>query len=122
MRVAIVGSRRRRDYKPVERLINELDPAVDVVVTGGAEGVDSVAERLAGVRGIPVTVHLPDLSCLESSPYFEVVKRYYARNERIVLDADEVHAFVALDRKGGTENTIRWARKYGLPLFIYPEE
>jgi hypothetical protein len=48
----------------------------------------------------------------------EAVRRYHERNARVVADADMVVAFVAEDRKGGTENTIRDAKRAGKPVEI----
>jgi hypothetical protein len=44
--------------------------------------------------------------------------RYYARNQRIVDDSDLIVAFVAPDRTGGTEDTIRRAKRAGKPVEV----
>jgi hypothetical protein len=45
--------------------------------------------------------------------HWQVAERFYARNQRVVDDCDRIIAFVALDRLGGTEDTIRRAWKAG---------
>jgi phosphoribosylpyrophosphate synthetase len=59
--------------------------------------------------------HLPELAgCKERH---EFTKAYYARNQRIVDDSDLVVAFTEKDR-GGTWDTIKRARRAGLPVKI----
>jgi predicted Rossmann fold nucleotide-binding protein DprA/Smf involved in DNA uptake len=110
MRVGIVGSRQRADREAVEACIAELAPDT-VVVTGGAEGPDRWAEQAARARGLAVVVHEPDLG--GASTRWQATKRYYARNQAIVTDSDRIIAFVAADRTGGTEDTIRRAERAG---------
>jgi hypothetical protein len=44
--------------------------------------------------------------------------RYYARNQVIVTDSDRIIAFVAPDRTGGTEDTIRRAERAAKPVEV----
>jgi hypothetical protein len=113
MRIGIVGSRRRTDRGTVIACIAELVPKT-VVVTGGAIGPDRWAEQAARSRGLDVVVHAPDLG--EVSTRWQANRRYYARNQAIVDDSDRIIAFVAADRTGGTEDTIRRAKRAGKPV------
>ncbi len=115
MRVAIVGSRRRSDRAAVAALVNELEPGT-VVVSGACEGPDQWAVEQARARGLPVLEFEPNLSGCQKR--YEFTKRYYARNQRIVDACDRVVAFVAPNRKGGTEDTIRRAIAAGKPVEI----
>ena len=58
----------------------------------------------------------------KSSPHSllsELLARKNAQsNQRIVDDSDRVIAFVALDRTGGTEDTIRRAERAGKPVEV----
>lgn len=114
-RVAVIGSRRRHDRGAVEHLIATL-PAGSVVVSGGCRGPDSWAAEAARRRGLPVTVHRPDLTGVRCRG--EAAGRYYQRNQAIVDDADQVVAFVAPDRRGGTEDAIRRAEAAGKPVTL----
>jgi predicted Rossmann fold nucleotide-binding protein DprA/Smf involved in DNA uptake len=118
MNVAIVGSRRRTDRNSIEDYVNGLDQTY-TVISGGCEGVDTWAIEAAIKRGMKWKVFYPDLSNTKS--YYEKVQRYYDRNEKVVLNSDTVVAFVSKDRKGGTENTIKWAKKYSKPVIIINE-
>ena len=115
MRIGIVGSRRRTDRETVEACITELTPDT-VVVTGGARGPDRWAEQAARARGLGVVVHKPDLGL--ASTRRQATKRYYARNQAIVDDSDRIIAFIAPDRTGGTEDTIRRAERAGKPVEV----
>jgi hypothetical protein len=115
MRVGIVGSRRRADRDAVDACIAELAPDT-VVVTGGARGPDRWAEQAARARGLGVVVHKPDLGL--ASTHWQATKRYYARNQAIVDDSDGIIAFVAPERTGGTEDTIRRAERAGKPVEV----
>jgi predicted Rossmann fold nucleotide-binding protein DprA/Smf involved in DNA uptake len=104
MRIGIVGSRQRADRQTVEAAISALQPGT-VVITGGARGPDRWAERAARARGLEVVVHAPDLGGMRAR--WQAADRFYARNQRIVDDAETIIAFVAPDRTGGTEDTLR---------------
>jgi hypothetical protein len=114
-RYAIVGSRRRTDRQSVIDRVMAL-PGDSVVVSGGAKGPDKWAEQAAMERGLHLVVHLPERGPAKSR--WEATERFYARNQRLVDDADVVIAFVSADRKGGTEDTIRRAEKKGIPVIL----
>jgi predicted Rossmann fold nucleotide-binding protein DprA/Smf involved in DNA uptake len=114
-RIAIVGARARTDQHNVVAFVASL-PAGVTVVSGGCRGVDTWAAEAARARGLAVVEHRPDGTGVRTRA--EAVRRYHERNALVVADADMVVAFVAADRKGGTENTIRHARRAGKPVEI----
>ena len=59
MRIAIVGSRNYTDADGVVEYVNSL-PDDTIVITGGADGVDSIAEGAARKRGLEVIIYRPD--------------------------------------------------------------
>ena len=120
MNVGIVGSRRWKDRSAIESLVNTLPPYA-TVVSGGARGVDSWAVEGARARGLLVKEFLPDLPSNGGHPS-EYTQAYYARNRQIAEYADVIYAFVAPDRKGGTENTIKHANEIGTPVNIINED
>lgn len=115
MRIGVLGSRRRTDRQAVDACIAELAPGT-VIVTGGAKGPDRWAEAAARARGLAVIVHQPDLQGVKA--YYQAAQRHYDRNQRIIDDCDRVIAFVASDRTGGTEDTIRRAERAGKPIEV----
>jgi hypothetical protein len=49
---------------------------------------------------------------------WQMADRYYARNQSIVNDSESTVAFVAQDRTGGTEDTIRRATRARKPVEV----
>ena len=86
------------------------------MITGGARGPDQWAEEAARSRGLAVVVYKPDLEGVRAR--WEAADRHYARNQLIVDETDRIIAFVAPDRRGGTEDTIRRAVRVGKPVEV----
>lgn len=104
----------------VEELVAELahyHPDL-VIISGGAQGIDSFAERAARISRVRCAVYRPK-GINRDSTRLEVTRAMYARNEEIAAAADLIHAFVSSDRKGGTENTIKAAAKLGKTVVIH---
>ena len=49
---------------------------------------------------------------------WEYTEAYYARNKKIAEECDVLVAFVDSSRKGGTENTIKYASDFGKKVLI----
>lgn len=118
MRVGIVGSRRRSDRDSVARLVKSLK-RTDIVVSGGCRGVDTWAIQEADKRSMSHAEHLPLI--LPAMGRDEVVQAYYDRNRLVAENVDVLYCFVASDRTGGTENTIKWAKLAGVKIVIMAE-
>ena len=118
MKIGIVGSRKRDCEQEIRELVNSLAPD-DIVVSGGCIGPDLWAEEAAKNRGILTLVFLPVLPA-KNTPLYEFTKAYYARNQEIAQAVDVLHAFVSPDRRGGTEHTIKCAKKLNKTVFIHP--
>ncbi|TJW49205.1 MAG: hypothetical protein E5X65_35105 [Mesorhizobium sp.] len=114
-RYGFVGSRSRQDQNSVFAKVAELPPG-SAVVSGGAKGPDKWAEEAARHRGLQTIIHLPEAG--HSTTRWAATEKFYARNQKIVDDSDVLIAFVSPDRKGGTEDTIRRARKKGIPVIL----
>lgn len=115
MRYGFVGSRSRLDRQTVIDRVAELPPG-SVVVSGGCRGPDKWAEEAAAARGLETAIHLPEAG--KSASRWAATEKFYARNQKIVDDSDVLVAFVAADRTGGTEDTIRRAQKKGIPIIL----
>lgn len=113
MRVGIVGSRNFRSGHLVTQFVSGL-PQGTVVITGGARGVDTVAETAATAHGLTVVVHLPDWEThgRKAGPL---------RNTKIVEDSDQVVAFWDGSSRG-TQDTINKARCAGKLLAVHRSE
>jgi len=110
MKLGIVGSRRRDskdDWTLLYNRIAELDPSM--LISGGCPlGADRFAEEIARVLGIPITIYYPNLPKGWAHTKQESREAMYARNKQIARNSDHLIALVAPDRKGGTENTIKY--------------
>lgn len=116
--VAIVGS---RDFADYPRLSRELERIRDGepwhVISGGAKGADSLAERYARTRCLPFTVYSADWGLHGRSAGF-------IRNDQIVDAAEMLIAFWDGTSKG-TEHCIEMARRRYEPeniIVIYTTE
>lgn len=128
MKWAIVGS---RDYPYPERvrefirnLVVEVVPkekqihvrGLPTIISGGARGVDSIAEECARSLGLPVEVFLADWNRQPDGSYD--TKAGFRRNQSIVDASDIVVAFWD-GVSSGTRDAIVRAQKAGKPLIIY---
>lgn len=112
MRIAIVGSRDGLPWARVSDAIRDLvrRPDVTSVVSGGALGVDRLAESLALAAGKHVVAIRPDWQRFGKSAG-------YRRNVEIVAQADEVYAFWNGTSKG-TKHSIDIANKMRKPVYV----
>lgn len=115
MKYGIVGSRKRTDKAEVINFIKTLNPE-DIIISGGCKGVDLWAELAAKQRNLKTIIYLPDLK--NCSKKYEYIKAYYARNKQIAETCDILVAFVDPSRKGGTENTIKYAQKANKKIIL----
>jgi len=53
-KVAIIGSRTFNDYNLLKKIMNEIDESetIDIIISGGAKGADSLGEQYADEVGI----------------------------------------------------------------------
>lgn len=111
--LAIVGCRSYDDYETfatsVDAYLASRSPP-ELIVSGGATGVDSLAERYASERGMRLLVVPADWATHGKAAGPK-------RNSQIVGMVDEVLAFPSSSSKG-TWDVVRKANKAGLPVTI----
>jgi len=112
--LGIVGSRIRTtmdDYTIIKEFVyNFLNKHKDItLISGGAKGVDTLAEEVAKEFKLPITIHLPNHS--------EYPKKrngiYFERNKLIASQSDYLLALPNGNMKGGTMNTIGYFKAMG---------
>jgi hypothetical protein len=100
MKLAIVGTRSFNNYdaftREVERILSERKLTPTVIVSGGASGADTLAERYAKDKSLALEVHKPDWKHKGSGK---------ERNKSIVENADFMIAFWDFESRG-TQHTI----------------
>ena len=119
MRIAVVGSRPRffKDPYAVKRLVQQhvasFEP-MTIVVSGAAPGVDTWAAEAARAYGFPCIEYpanwRPDGETLD-------IRAGFRRNQLIVDQCDELHAFWNGESKG-TKDAIDRAKKAGKRVFV----
>jgi hypothetical protein len=104
MKIGIVGSRSFENYKFFKRKILKHYDIVDIdkIVSGGAIGTDTLAEKFASEYSIPTTIYKPDWSLGKCAGAL--------RNKKIVDHSDIIIAFWDGKSKG-TKITIDMAIK-----------
>ena len=110
MKIAVVGS---RTYDNREHLFTVLDFVRKtygdfILVSGGANGADSLSEEWAKENNLKTIIHYPEWTLYGrgAGPI---------RNQKIVDDADILIAFWDGKSKG-TKNSIYYADKKGIPV------
>jgi hypothetical protein len=116
-RIGVVGSRIFGNYQQLATTLTNMVNDGDSLVSGGAIGADSMAQRYAKDAGMEITIFYPNYVRLGKGATF-------ARNKAIVEHSDVVVAFYAKGKFqiGGTSNTIYWCKQLGVPYYEYEEE
>lgn len=110
MKLAIVGSRNFTDYKRFSQIIDKVKTQVTLIVSGGARGADTLAERYAKEKAIPYLIFPADWDKHGK-------KAGMLRNQDIVDNADGMVAFLAPESRG-TKDSIKRAERKGIPIHI----
>ena len=109
MKVAVIGSRAAPESVAVA-ILKRIPREATVIVSGGAAGVDSAAERVASALSLPVRRFLPDYKAWgQAAPM--------RRNDDIVDYADLVLAFWD-GESAGTRYTVAECLRRGKPVHI----
>ena len=119
--IAVVGSRYRTDESLVREWICRLNfERHDFgIVAGNNRGPETWAVDAARRLGIPTLIVCPSLE--DDMLQWEIAQAILERNRLIANDCDEMFAFVAPDRHGGTEQAIRFAFDLGkLVSIVHP--
>ena len=113
MRLAVLGSRGFEDYPKLEKILDIIVPQfkVNTIVSGGARGADSLAEKYATKSGLELDVYPADWDKHGKSAG-------YIRNVDIWNNSDMGIAFHDGQSKG-TEHSFDLAKKQNKKLFIY---
>ena len=103
MNLAIIGSKQFHNFKLIESVLEDFTPKIDVIISGGAPGADTLAKKFANKHKIKLLEFLPDF-----------VKNgkdaKYIRDKLIVDNSDEIIAFYN-GKCEGTKYTLKYAAK-----------
>lgn len=112
MKVAIVGSREWNDYILFKAYINKFreNIPIDMIISGGARGVDYMAYQYAIENGITFVCHPP-------KPEEGFPQAYFRRNLRIAEHCECMIAFPK-GKSTGTRNAIKLAERLNKQLYV----
>lgn len=143
MRVIIAGSRNFKDYKMLRKVclqkfrelrdIHNLDTSKEnvTIVSGGADGADSLGETFAGEFGLNLVVMNADWNDITAEGAIVKENKYGKYNAKAGSDRNKKMAEYAKESKeagvliafsknnsSGTKNMISLAKEYGLIVFV----
>lgn len=115
MHLAVIGSRHFADYAFLEATLDGLQvagllPAISTIVSGGAQGADSLAARYARERGLHLLVFNPD--------YATYGRRAPLVRNQLIVDAAEALVAFHDGQSRGTLHALRQARRRGLEPIV----
>lgn len=111
MKVAVIGSRHAPD-SAAALILSQLPDTTTEIISGGADGIDCFAARVAAEQGIPLKVFLPNYDRYGKAAPIK-------RNDEIIDRADMVLAF--WDGKSrGTQYVIAECVKRGRFVRVIP--
>ena len=115
-RIAVVGSREFKNWVQLKFVLDRTTKMDDELVSGGALGVDSMAQRYAKENGLDIKIYYPKYARFGKGAAF-------IRNKTIVENSDLVLAFYRKNhfQEGGTANTAKHARDLNVSLIEYEE-
>ena len=110
MKLSVIGSRTFENYEMLENEILKLNLKISSIISGGAKGADTLAERWANENNIPIILFKPDW------------KKYgraagLRRNESIIESCDYCLAFWDGKSKG-TKFSIELCKKLKKPIKV----
>jgi predicted Rossmann fold nucleotide-binding protein DprA/Smf involved in DNA uptake len=114
MKVAVVGSRNFGDETLIYRVLDNLKSyyaefdQFDLIISGGAVGVDKLAEQYARDRQIETKIYLPD--------YAKHLRGAPIRRNALIVEAADLIVVFWDGKSKGTGNTIKTAARYKRPF------
>lgn len=110
MKFGIIGSRSFNDYDLLSNTLKQYHNSIECIVSGGAVGADTLAEKYANEHNIPTLIFKPQYSIFgKIAPLL--------RNKTIVEKSDVIIAF--WDGKStGTLNSINHCKKMRKKLIL----
>ena len=109
-KLAVVGSRSITDYSFIKRLLDRKLDSIECIISGGARGVDTLAERWANENRIPIKVFPADWDRWGK-------RAGYIRNETIIKECDICLA-VWDGQSKGTLHSVTLCKKYNKPHLL----
>lgn len=107
MKVAVIGSRTISNID-IERFIPK---GITLLITGGATGVDTIAEKYADRKKIKKQIIRPD--------YERYGKRAPLMRDKLIVENADIVIAIWDGTSGGTNYTVKYAERIGKPFELH---
>ncbi|MCF7857901.1 MAG: DUF2493 domain-containing protein [Candidatus Cloacimonetes bacterium] len=107
MRLAVIGSKDFNDYQKLVSILNQIS-GITTIVSGAAQGTDTMAARYAREHNLKLMEFPPDFKKNRE-------EAKHIRNPKIVENCDNLVAFWT-DKCEGTKCTLNFAKKLNIPI------
>lgn len=113
MRLAVVGSRGYNDYNSFKIILDIIIPrdGITCLVSGGAKGVDKLAERYAEEHNFPIDIYYADWENNGKAAGF-------IRN-KVIWDNADCGLAIWDGQSKGTAHSFDLSKKLNKPLLIF---
>lgn len=111
MKVAVIGSRDFNDYEMLKSKLLEHVNEIKCIISGGAKGADSFAEKFALEYNLPTKIYLPEWKLYGRSAGI-------IRNKEIVKESDQCFIFWDGESKG-TKSVIDFCQNQNKPFQVF---
>lgn len=110
--MGVSGSREYNNYSEFRAYMNAFRERIpmDMIISGGARGVDEMAYRYSIEYGITFVCHPP-------KPEEGYPQKFFRRNLRIVSQSEILLAFPK-GKSTGTRHSISLAKKLGIKYYV----
>ncbi len=106
MKVAVIGS---RSIKQLD-ISGYIPKGITLLITGGAEGIDRLAEKYADKKGIQKQIILPDYERYgRSAPLLR---------DKVIVESADIVIAIWDGKSRGTKYTIKYAQQIGKPFEV----
>jgi hypothetical protein len=110
MKIAVVGSRSFNNVKLLEEKLDTFKYQIVELISGGAQGADTLAEAWALTNNVPVKLYKPDWKRFAKAAGIK-------RNKQIIESCDYCIAFWDGKSKG-TASSLKFCEKLNKPFEI----
>jgi hypothetical protein len=106
MRVAVIGSRNLSI-----NITNYIPGGVTEIISGGAKGIDSLAEAYADTMSIPKVIIKPD--------YKKYGRAAPLKRNEVIVDRSDLVIAIWDGKSRGTKFVIDYANRMGKPIEVH---
>ena len=114
LKLAVIGSRTFNDRGLLFATLDKFLDRIDLIISGGAIGADSLAEDYAKANGLPILIHYPKWIDKNGK---KNMRAGFDRNKLIVDSCNAVLAFHDGVSKG-TLDSISYAKSKNVPVKV----